>query len=351
MHGAAFQGTSSLNPDYDQDSFRPHPLARNGHLQTILSHLLPRRYALPAPEERRFRVADDVHVVCLCHWQRPREAALTLVLVHGLEGSSESQYMLGAAAKAWAAGMNVVRMNVRGCGAIETLCPTLYHSGMSADVGEVVRALIQEERLARIVLAGFSMGGNQVLKLAGEWGRDHTLPAQLLAIAAVSPAMDLAPSADALHLLRNRLYEWRFLFSLRARLRRKQRLFPGRYRVDRWWWNSIRDFDDCVTAPYCGFADAADYYAQASASRLLEHISVPTLIIHAADDPFIRMPPETRAKIQANPHIRFVETRHGGHCGFLAAKCSPAIGRINDDGRWAERRIVEFLARVAPCGN
>src|SRR5207244_2358937 len=103
-----------------------------------------------------------------CNWQPDRQGALTVVLVHGLEGSTESQYILGTANKAWAAGMNVVRMNMRNCGGTHRLGPTLYHSGLSGDVGAVMRALIADDGLSRVAVAGFSMGGNLVLKLAGE---------------------------------------------------------------------------------------------------------------------------------------------------------------------------------------
>ncbi len=274
--------------------------------------------------------------MCHCHWQPERRQVLTLVIVHGLEGSSDSPYVVGTADKAWRAGMNVVRMNVRNCGGTEQLGPTLYHSGMSADVGEVVGALLRDERLPRIALAGFSMGGNQVLKLAGEWGTDA--PPELCAVAAVSPAADLAPSAAALHLPRNRIYEWYFLRDLKRRLRLKATLFPELYDASRLrgvW--TLRAFDNRVTAPYCGFRDADDYYDRASASHVVDRIAVPTLVIHALDDPLIRLLPETRARLLANPHVRLVETRHGGHCAFIAA----ADGY---DGRWAEREVVEFVA-------
>ena len=168
------------------------------HVQTLGAQFLARRIVLPDPEERLFQVDEGVQVLCHCHWQPRRREALSLLIVHGLEGSSESHYVLGTAQKALAAGMNVVRMNVRNCGGTERLGPTLYHSGLSADVGAVARALISEESLTRLALAGFSMGGNIVLKLSGEWGRDA--PDQLHAVAAVSPAIDLAASADALHL-------------------------------------------------------------------------------------------------------------------------------------------------------
>jgi len=198
----------------------------------------------------------------------------------------------------------------------------------------VIRGLIQQEKLRRVAMAGFSMGGNQVLKLAGEWGGGA--PPEVLGVAAVSPAIDLSICADALHLPCNRIYEWRFLWSLRQRLKRKLKCFPGILKVDRWWWRSIRDFDDVITAPHCGFRDAEDYYERASASRVVDQIAVPTLMIHAKDDPFIRLRAETRNKIAANPNICFVETEHGGHCAFLA---SPD----GYDGRWSERSMVEFF--------
>lgn len=320
-------------------NFQPRRGLARGHLQTIVSHILPRRDNLPRPERRLFRTEPDVQIACDCHWQTDRRTAFTTLIVHGLEGSSESQYVVGTANKAWSAGMNVVRMNVRNCGGTESLAPTLYHSGMSADVGAVVRELVRQEGLLRIGLAGFSMGGNQVLKLAGEWGAGvfGPPPTELRAVAAISPSMDLSASADALHRPENRIYEWRFLWSLRSRLRRKQALFPKDFTVSNSWWHSIRDFDDKVTAVLNGFRDAEDYYQQASSARLLEHITAPTLVIHSTDDPFIRMLPETREKLRRNPNITYVETSHGGHCGFLA---SP---RGDYDGRWAEVQIVNFF--------
>jgi hypothetical protein len=325
----------------DVDPFLPRRFLRGGHAQTLASYFLPRRNRLPAPEERLFSVEPDVQVLCHRHWHADRASRLTVVILHGLEGSTESQYVVGTANKAWDAGMNVVRMNQRNCGGTERLGPTLYHSGLSADMGAVVRALIAEDKLLRIALAGFSMGGNITLKLLGDWGTDA--PREVIAAAAVSPAMDLAPSADALHLPANRLYEWNFVFGLKRRLRAKARLFPGRYDVTRLApVRTLRDFDHHITAHYCGFASGEDYYQRSSASRVVDRIAAPTLVIHALDDPFIRILPETRARILANPHITYVETAHGGHCAFLA----PPNGY---DGRWAERRIVRFFAdRLSP---
>ena len=313
-------------------------------MQTIAGNFLRRTNLLPQGEKRRFLVAEHdsgakIEVECLCHWQCERRSATTAVIVHGLEGSVESQYVIGTGSKAWAAGMNVVRMNMRNCGNTESLTPTLYHSGLSADVGAVAEDLIREDGLDRIAIVGFSMGGNLALKLAGEWG--SKAPAQVKAFATVSPAMDLAASADALHSWQNWIYEQRFLRGLRRRYLRKVLLFPDRYDLSHLKrFPSIREFDDKITARYEGFAGAQDYYERASSSRVLERIRIPTLVIHSNDDPFIRILPKTRQKLVSNPAIEWVETTRGGHCAFLAEP-------NGYDGRWAEKRIVDFIMGIS----
>lgn len=324
--------------DHFGEPFVPRRPFVNGHAQTIAGNYLPRRSDLPPAEERLFQVEPEVQVLCHCHWQPQRATAMTLVIVHGLEGSSQSQYVIGTGSKAWCAGMNVVRMNMRNCGGSESLGPTLYNSSMSADVRAIAEALIAEDKLQKLAFAGFSMGGNLVLKMMGEWG--SAAPAEVKAGIGISPAMDLAASADALHEAANRIYEWKFLRGLRQRIRRKAELYPGRYDV-RYLrgLGSLREFDDQITARYCGFAGAEDYYQRAASSRLLDAIAVPTLVVHAQDDPFIRVLPETAEKLARNPNITYVETEHGGHCAFLA----DANGY---DGRWAERQMIAFLGRI-----
>ncbi|HVH87692.1 MAG TPA: alpha/beta fold hydrolase [Terriglobales bacterium] len=322
-------------------NFIPRRGLRHAHLQTIAGNFLPCTNLLPRGERRRFIVDEhrsgaQVAVECVCHWQPNHRSAMAVVIVHGLEGSVESQYVIGTGSKAWAAGMSVVRMNMRNCGNTETLTPTLYHSGLSTDVGAVAEELIKEDGLERIAIVGFSMGGNLALKLAGEWS--DQAPPQVKAFATVSPAMDLAASADALHSWRNWLYEQRFLRGLQRRYKRKAMLFPSIYDLAHLRrFASIREFDHQITARYEGFAGADDYYNRASAARVLDRIRVPTLVIHSSDDPFIRVLPKTRAKLAGNGAIRLVETASGGHCAFLAE----ANGY---DGRWAERTVVSFIA-------
>jgi predicted alpha/beta-fold hydrolase len=323
---------------------------RNAHVQTILGNSLPRVDSLPLYNAELVEVspatADQMasSVLCHCHWQpeEVRAERLTVILLHGLEGSSQSQYVTGNANKMWRAGFNVVRMNMRNCGGTESLSPTLYHSGLSGDVAAVMRALTGRYGLMRVALVGYSMGGNLMLKLAGDVGSDA--PNTLKAVVGVSPAIDLGESADALHLRVNRLYERRFLSALLKRFRRKAALFPGVYDPQlAEGIGSLREFDDRITALYNGFAGADDYYYHAAAARVIDRIAVPTLILHALDDPFVRLTDASRALIKSNPHITLIEPAHGGHCAFLAKP-----DRTNgNDGYWAETTLLEFL--IADC--
>ena len=328
------------------NDFIPRRWLRGGHRQTIAGNFLKRTSGLPEAEERLFQIERDVQILCHCHWQAERQKRLTLIIAHGLEGSSNSQYVIGSGSRAWARGWNVVRMNIRGCGGTEHLSGTLYHSGLSKDVEKLVAGMIASDGLERVALAGFSMGGNQVLRAVGLWG--EKTPPELMAAVAVSPACDLAISSDRIHAAVNTVYEWWFLVSLRRSFRRKSELWPGRFdpallkNV-----HSVRDFDEHVTARYMGFADAADYYDKASSSHVLDRIAVPTLVIHSDDDPFVVMSAETRRKLEENPKVTFLHTKHGGHCAFIGEASKDG----SDDGRWAERKIVEFLARVEALGT
>jgi predicted alpha/beta-fold hydrolase len=182
------------------------------------------------------------------------------------------------------------------------------------------------------------MGGNLVLKLAGELGPNP--PPELRAVVGVSPAIDLGESATALHQPQNRIYERRFLRALLKRFRRKTVLFPRAYDPNRAVGiHSLRDFDDRITALYSGFFSAEDYYFRAAAARVIDRISVPTLILHALDDPFVHITPDTLAKLQANPCITLLQPAHGGHCAFLAKP----IPSTHDDGYWAETTLLHFL--------
>jgi predicted alpha/beta-fold hydrolase len=335
----AFERQASID---GMKEFEPHPWLRNAHLMTIAGVFWRRKFPrLPTGAPRLFDIESETQSRADCHWQKnPREHA-TLVLVHGLEGSSESGYILGTAEKAFVAGFNVVRLNQRNCGGTEHLTPDLYHSGRSADVRTVIEELIELDKLPEIFAAGFSMGGNLVLKMAGEYA--GAAPEQVRGFVGVAPSFVLAACADALEERRNFIYERYFVRRLKQRMRRKAELFPERYaaRVGNGALRaigSVREFDEMITAPCSGFAGAEDYYAQASAINVLGAIARPTLILTAMDDPFVPYATFERREVRENPNIRLVATEHGGHCAF--------IGRESGEERfWCEGRIVEFCSQ------
>ncbi len=264
-----------------------------------------------------------------------------MIALHGLESSSEAHYVRGLSDKAFAAGFNAVRLNQRNCGGTEHLSDGLYHSGLTGDPLAVMRELAEVDGLTRFAVVGYSLGGNLALKLAGDFGA-HA-PPELCAVCAVSPTMDLAVCVDALEERRNAIYQWHFVRNLKRRMRRKAAACPGRWSLEALGRiRSIREFDDAYTAPFHGFRDAADYYHRASAVRGIDQIRVPTLIITAADDPFVPPGPFKERALVRNPSITLKLTEHGGHCGFIEQP------REGYDGYWAEREIVEFLTQQCP---
>jgi predicted alpha/beta-fold hydrolase len=319
--------------------FAPVPRLAGSHRMTVYAWARARQFPqLPVPVARYFDVAPDARVLAHCHWQPERRHHVTVLLLHGLEGSSEAHYMRGMADKAWARGFNVVRLNQRNCGGTEHLSRGLYHSGLTADPRAVIQELRDKDGLTSFAMAGYSLGGNLAIKLAGEIGADD-LP-ELKAVAAVSPVIELEACMQAIERRANRIYEWNFCRNLQGRMRRKAKIFPDVFDLDGLWkvW-SIRTFDDRYTAPHHGFAGAADYYHRASAMRVIDRVARPALIISAADDPFVpaeifRAPP-----VVGNPHITTLITTHGGHCAFVAEP-------NGYDGYWAERTVVDFLAEA-----
>ena len=301
----------------------------------------PRHFPRMSPPVRRyFDVAPDARVLAECHWQpAPREAP-TLLVLHGLEGSSRAHYMLGIADKGVATGFNVVLLNQRNCGDTEHLSHGLYHSGLSDDPAAVIRELIELDGLRSISVIGYSLGGNVALRLGGAYGPDP--PPELGSIAAVSPTMDLARCVRALERSENVVYEWNFVRNLKRRMQRKARALPGRFDLSLLVGvRTVRGFDEAFTAPHHGFRDADDYYHRASSLRVIDRVRVPVLILSAEDDPFVPADQFRDAAIHANPMVTTRITRHGGHCGYFAEP-SPGF-----DGYWAERTTVDFATRHA----
>ncbi|HWR51567.1 MAG TPA: alpha/beta fold hydrolase [Bryobacteraceae bacterium] len=311
------------------------PLIRNPDLLTILAHFWPR-----SPSERRYPVEQRLYrtnpeTQILVEEQRPaRPEYGHLILVHGLESSSRAVYMRSLAAAALDAGYRCHRLNLRSCGGTERLCRTAYHSGLTCDLLAVVRALAAGG--LPVFIAGFSLGGNVVLKLAGELGEGG--PELLAGVCAVSTPIDLAASVRCIEQPRNRFYETRFLKGLTNRIRVRNRIDPEAFPLDGLdQVRSIREFDDRFTAPSFGFRDAAEYYDTQSAIRFLSAVRVRTLLLQAQDDPVIPFEIYERPEVRANPLVELVATRHGGHVGFLA-RSRPRF--------WSDELIVRWMEGI-----
>ncbi len=310
------------------------PIFSNPHLLTLAGNYWPRNL-----DTARFPVCERVFdtepgVRILVHTQEPeRPRRGDIVFLHGLEGSSQAGYLQSAAQAALAAGFAAHRMNLRSCGGTEAWSgSTLYHSGQTGDLRAIVEALVAEGR-GPIYVAGYSLGGNVALKLAGELGRRG--PELLAGVCAVSTPIDLAACVETLKRPDNLLYARRFVSRLKRRILTKERLSPGLFALERLREvRTVYEFDDTFTAPSFGFGSAANYYATQSAQRYLDEIRVPALLVQAKDDPLIPFRVYDHPALRRNPHLRLIATGSGGHLGFLARR-KPRF--------WLDETMVEWL--------
>jgi len=325
--------------------FRPHPLLRGPHRMTIFPRWWPRENRpsdLPS-QQRIFQITPETGLLAQCHWQPSPTDTPTVLLIHGLEGCTESHYMIGLAHKIWAKGWNCIRINQRNCGDSEHLTPTLYHNGLSQDYAQIIQEITKQDGCQHIWLIGYSMGGNLTLKLAGERGGELTA---LRGVAAVSPNIQPAACVRALQRQSNWIYHQHFLRSLKAKLQRKDHLYPGKWdlsqlsKIQTMW-----EFDDVYTAPDGGYQHAEDYYEQSAAEKTLKSIRIPTLIITAQNDPFIPYEIFQRSSLHHNFLIELLAPAHGGHCGFLQRH------QAHEDPFWAENRIVDWIEHEATPVN
>jgi len=290
------------------------PLFHNSHIATIAGNYWHRKIdEIRFPARRvEYKVGPDVTVVAYEH--QPENPMGQIVLLHGLEGSSNGGYIVSFTQAALKCGFGVHRLNMRSCGGTEHLSATMYHSGLTSDTLQVLRS-IQARNLGPLFLAGFSLGGNVALKLAGELRRTDLLTA----VCAISTPVDLACAVRAIDKPGNLIYARRFLSRLKDRVRRKHPLQPDLYPID--GLDKIRSiwaFDDRYTAPLFGFGTAANYYATQSSARFLEYIEIPTLVVTAQDDPLVPFEMYRRKVFQTNPALTLVAPAHGGHLGFLS---------------------------------
>lgn len=311
--------------------FRPARGLGNRHVQTLLPRLRPLTVLERDTEILNLPDGDFVELAWACPAPLHDEAPL-FILFHGLEGSFDSPYARDLLAAATGLGWRAVMMHFRGCGQAPNRLPRAYHSGDTADAYWVIGHLARRYPSALKVAAGVSLGGNMLIKLIAEQGGDGL---DLAGAIAISPPLDLAASADALNRGFARNYQRYLLKSLKLKIAAKMasaalpiRLSPQQLRqLDSFW-----AYDNEVTAPLHGFSSASDYYRRASAGRLLGDIELPTLILHAADDPF--MPADLYDRLpRPSDAVRVEMARQGGHVGFIETY----RGGLNS---WLARRVA-----------
>ncbi|PYQ24203.1 MAG: alpha/beta hydrolase [Acidobacteria bacterium] len=319
--------------------FRPAPFLAGGHRQTLLGYWWRRRLRWRLPAEDLVVEADGgIRLLLRASWQAEHAVRPTLVLVHGLGGCDRSTYSVATGTLAWRLGWNVVRMNMRGAGESEALCPRLYHAGVDTDLLAVLDAMAT--RTPSLAVAGFSLGANVALLALGR--QASRIPRGVFAAAAVSPPVDLAACADALGRGGNRVYERHYVRDLKRAYRRRQSRLPDVYETGlEQGVRTIREYDDAITARYGGFRDAADYYERSSAGPHLLGIDRPTLLLGTADDPMIPVDSVIRWPLPPSGLVQREILSTGGHVGFVAPTSAP--GRF-----WAAERVMEFLEPLRP---
>jgi uncharacterized protein len=311
--------------------FRPHPLVRGGHLQTIVATYLPNPTPLRATLHRVPLLDGDAIAL---HDDGGQSNSDIAILIHGLGGSHQSSYMIRCSAKLRAAGVRVFRMDLRGCGAGMALARHPLHAGRSEDLAAVINYVNRDCPGCSIHVVGFSMGANIALKLAGELGADA--PSHLASVMAISPPIDLAMCTSNMHRGLNRFYDQRFVRSLVRHIGQQITAVPdalSRPLVPH--PRRLLDFDSLFTAPLAGFADVHDYYARASSNSVLSRIAVPTLIVTAATDPIV--PAASFERATYSPTTQLVIAPCGGHLGFIAMRGH------DSDRRWLDWRVVEWV--------
>jgi uncharacterized protein len=317
-------------PIITQSTYSAPPMFRNPHVQTVFASAF-RTVNGVFYQRERIETPDNDFIDM--DWSRVGSDRLALVL-HGLEGDSGRAYMRGMVRALNKSGWDAAAMNFRGCGGECNRTLRFYHSGETEDVHTVLRHIAEPDNYSEIALVGFSLGGDVILKYLGEQGA-RLLPRLRKAVVFSVPC-DLASSALELSRLSNRLYLKRFLRMLHGKIRMKMQLMPDRI-TDQGYEKikTFKDYDDRYTSVLHGFADAKDYWAKASSRSGIPRIAIPTLLVNAADDPFLAEPcyPIDEARASACFHLEI--PGHGGHVGFVT---------FGPQGEyWSERRAVSFL--------
>ena len=325
----------SSPPIYAPPPFVPRAPWWTGDLQTLRNFLVRRWPDLAGYEAARLTFAlddgsGDTLVGTLNAPPAGGRARPLAVLIHGLTGCESSSYMLHSAAHLLSQGYGVLRLNLRGAGPSRALCQLRYHAGRTGDLVAVLSRLDPDLTRGGIVLAGYSLGANMLLKFLAEHGRNFPVRAA----ASVSAPIDLAATSRRMMAPRNRAYQAWLLARMKQDCTGPRMVPTPAERQALALARTVWAFDDRFVAPRNGYADADAYYAENSAQRFLPSIPVPTLIVHAADDPWIPLDAYRDQDWRSNPHLTLALTRAGGHVGFHGA---------GDNVAWHDRAIAGFF--------
>lgn len=321
--------------------FQPVPFFQTGHAQTLLSHLFSYMPVMGHNQKYSIKLPDNDEIILVENFaQQPKEKAPNasnriMLLVHGLTGTQNSAYMQRPTCYLTEAGFPVFRMNLRGCGEGFYLAQKLYHSGMSEDVHEAISWLGKQYPTSPVTLIGFSLGANLVLKLAGELGKNIYSAPNLDSVIAVSPPLNLETSVRLLLHKKNKIFNDYFVKRLIKYIQIKSKFIPNLPTKLERKIKTVFDFDEQVTAPHSGFKNAKDYYKQASSGQYVHDIKIPTLILHAIDDPFIGN--AEFYQFPDNENIDLLVTQTGGHVSWLGKTDSPLYYR------WMDRVILKWI--------
>jgi len=330
------------NLKLDKVEFNPVGLFKSGHFQTIYNALFFNPKDLKNTQNFEVKLDDKNTIVCEYNKSNLNPTNTCVILVHGLEGSAKSNYVVSTAQKLLNNNFSVVRINLRNCGGTSHLSETLYNAGLSDDIKKVIKYSIETLNYKNVFAAGYSLGANMVLKMAGEYSSDY--PEQLKGVVAVSPPLDLLECSYEIILPRNVLYDNHYRKRLIKTYKNKKRFYSDT--VDLSLIKKIRtlkDFDNYITGPSFGYKDAEEYYQENSSLKFLPTVQVNTLIIQAKDDPIIPYNSTEQALKIDNPNITYLITEYGGHVGFTN---SFSASKNDLDRHWAENRIVEYVSQL-----
>ncbi|CAI8406874.1 MAG: Putative aminoacrylate hydrolase RutD [Flavobacterium sp. SCGC AAA160-P02] len=312
-----------------KSTFIPSLLFRNGHFNTIYRQLVMRE----TNHYNRKRIMTWDHDFIDLDFSEVNSNKL-VILIHGLEGSSESNYVLSSSKVLNAAGYDTVSLNLRGCSGEDNLLLSTYHSGKTDDLDFVISYILENYSYEKIMIVGFSLGGNLTLKYFGE----YDTPDQVSCGVAVSVPIDLKSSCEEMSKPKNLFYMLRFLKSLRSKVIEKSKKYPNfKINLDTLLKaKSFKEFDELYTAPVFGFSSPQDYWEKASCKEYIPKINKPTLLVSSKDDPFLgeKCYPYKEAENSKVFHLEVTE--YGGHVAFLT-------GFFNKKTKWLENRILHFL--------